>query len=362
MMVFFVLCVAGLWGFHQLPVARFPDIAFPMTTVTITQPGASPSQLETEVTRKVEDSVATIPNIKRVMSSVTEGVSTTSIEFELDTDLATALDDTRDAVTRIRTDLPQDIQEPVVAKVDIGGSLMTYAVVAPALAADELSWFVDREISKAHVRRAGRGAWSRASAASSARCASTWIRTRCRPAASPPARSPSNWRASRSSAPAARPSSDGAQQVDPHRRHRRQTRSAARLLDQPARWPRGAPVGAGHGSPMAPPTRPRSRCSTASRWSAFSLSRTRGSERTEGRRRRRGGARETLEAAHPGVQFRLVTTVVEETAALLRLVDDDAVGRRAAGAAGGLAVPARLARDLGVGAWRCRCRSSRPSR
>ena len=54
-MLFFVLCVAGLWGFHKLPVARFPDIAFPMTVVTVMQPGASPSQLETEVTRKVED-------------------------------------------------------------------------------------------------------------------------------------------------------------------------------------------------------------------------------------------------------------------------------------------------------------------
>ncbi len=148
-MLFVVLCVAGLWGFFKLPVARFPDIAFPMTTVTITQPGASPSQLETEVTRRIEDSVATIPNIKRVMSTVNEGVSTTTIEFVLDTDLATALDDTRDAVTRIRTDLPQDIQEPVVSKVDIGGSLMTYAVVAPSLSADELSWLVDREISKA---------------------------------------------------------------------------------------------------------------------------------------------------------------------------------------------------------------------
>jgi multidrug efflux pump subunit AcrB len=149
LMLFFVLCVAGLWGFHQLPVARFPDIAFPMTTVTITQPGASPSQLEAEVTRRVEDSVATIPNIKRVMSSVSEGVSTTSIEFQLETDLATALDDTRDAVTKIRTDLPQDIQEPVISKVDIGGSLMTYAVVAPKLRPDELSWFVDREVTRA---------------------------------------------------------------------------------------------------------------------------------------------------------------------------------------------------------------------
>jgi hydrophobe/amphiphile efflux-1 (HAE1) family protein len=155
LMLFFVLCVAGLWGFHQLPVARFPDIAFPMTVVTITQPGASPSQLEAEVTRRVEDSVATIPNIKRVMSTVSEGVSTTSIEFYLDTDLATALDDTRDAVTKIRTDLPQDIQEPVISKVDIGGSLMTYAVVAPQLRPDELSWFVDREVTKAMYGVAG---------------------------------------------------------------------------------------------------------------------------------------------------------------------------------------------------------------
>jgi len=149
LMLFFALCVAGLWGFHELPVARFPDIAFPMTTVTITQPGASPSQLEAEVTRRVEDSVATIPNIKRVMSTVSEGVSVTAIEFHLETDLATALDDTRDAVTRIRTDLPQDIQEPVISKVDIGGSLMTYAVVAPKMAPDELSWFVDRDVARA---------------------------------------------------------------------------------------------------------------------------------------------------------------------------------------------------------------------
>lgn len=149
LLIFFVLCVAGLWGFYQLPVARFPDIAFPMTTVTVTQPGASPSQLEAEVTRKVEDSVATVNNVKRVISSVSEGVSTTTIEFQLEADLATALDDTRDAVTRIRTDLPQDIQEPVISKVDIGGSLMTYALVAPHMTPDEASWFVDRDISRA---------------------------------------------------------------------------------------------------------------------------------------------------------------------------------------------------------------------
>ena len=148
MMLFFVLCIAGLWGFRELPVSRFPDIAFPMTMVTITQPGASPSQLETEVTRKIEDSVATLDNVKRVTSTVVEGTSTTAIEFKLDAELMTALNDTKDAVTRVRMNLPQDIQEPIISKVEIGGSLLTYAVSAPGLAPDELSWFVDREVMR----------------------------------------------------------------------------------------------------------------------------------------------------------------------------------------------------------------------
>ena len=149
LMLFFVLCVAGLWGFHALPIARFPDIAFPMVTVQVDLPGASPSQLETEVTRKIEDSVATIEGVKRVMSTVTEGSSNTAIEFVLETDLGTALDDVNDAVKRVRADLPQDIQEPIVAKINIGGSLMTYAVASDTRRTDELSWLVDREISQA---------------------------------------------------------------------------------------------------------------------------------------------------------------------------------------------------------------------
>lgn len=148
-MIFIVLCVAGLYGFHQLKISRFPEIAFPAVTVTILQPGASPSQLETEVTRKVEDSVATIAKIKRTSSVVVEGASTTVIEFQLSADLMTSLNDVKDAVTRIRMDLPQDIQEPIISKIDIGGSLLTYAVDAERMSADELAWFVDRDVSRA---------------------------------------------------------------------------------------------------------------------------------------------------------------------------------------------------------------------
>lgn len=121
-----------------------------MVATTIQLPGAAPSQLEAEVTRKVEDAVATLNGVKRVMSSVNEGVSTTTIEFQLEVDLQVALDDVRDAISRIRMDLPVDIEEPVVAKIEIvGGTLLTYAVESQRMPADELSWFVDRVVTKA---------------------------------------------------------------------------------------------------------------------------------------------------------------------------------------------------------------------
>ncbi|MBB5207040.1 efflux RND transporter permease subunit [Chiayiivirga flava] len=149
-MLFVALCAAGLYAFNQLAVSRFPDIAFPMVSVTVTLPGAAPSQLETEVTRKVENAVATLNGVKRVISNVTEGLSTTFIEFHLETPLEPALDEARDAITRIRIDLPPDIEEPVVAKIAVvGGTLIAYAVDAPGWGADELSWFVDDTVSKA---------------------------------------------------------------------------------------------------------------------------------------------------------------------------------------------------------------------
>jgi len=309
-MVFVVLCVAGLWGFHKLPVARFPDVAFPMTTVTITQPGASPSQLETEVTRRVEDSVATIPNIKRVVSSVSEGVSMTSIEFVLDTDLATALDDTRDAVTRIRTDLPQDIQEPVVSKVDIGGSLMTYAVSAPGLSADELSWLVDRQISKAMYGVPGVAVVKRVGG----------VERQVRVDLDPNALQALGVTAGDVSQQLARiqveraggkSEQDGSQQVI---RTLGTVASVDALRDYSISLPDGRAVRlsavARISDGAADPTQVA--LLDGRPVVAFSLSRTRGSSEVdvaEGVE----AALETLKAEHPGVQFTLVTTVIDET-------------------------------------------------
>ena len=162
-LLFILLGAVGLFGFQQLAVSRFPDIAFPGITVTVVQPSATPTQLETEVARKIEDSIATLPGIKNLVSTVVEGSSTTFVEFRIGKDLNEALDEVRDAVTRVRTDLPQDIEEPIVAKIDVvGGTLVTYAVASDTMAEDELSWFVDNDVSKAMFGVPGVGRVTRA--------------------------------------------------------------------------------------------------------------------------------------------------------------------------------------------------------
>jgi multidrug efflux pump subunit AcrB len=156
--IFVVLCLAGIYGLRQLPIATLPDFTVPQITVTVSLAGATPGQLETDVTRKVEDAVASIANIDKITSTITEGSSRTRIQFMHGHDMAQALEDVRDAVDRIRIDLPQTIDEPVVSRVNtIGGALLTYAVRSKDMAPDELSWFVDDTVRKALFDVAGVG-------------------------------------------------------------------------------------------------------------------------------------------------------------------------------------------------------------
>jgi multidrug efflux pump subunit AcrB len=149
-LTFVVLCIAGLYGLRQLPIAQLPDIALPTVQITMTLPGATPSQIETDVTRRVEDAVASIPDIDKIVSAVSEGSSVTRIEFELGRDIEAALDEVRDAVSRVRSDLPADVEEPAIVRLNlIGGTLLAYAVQSDRLAPDELSWFVDDVVAKA---------------------------------------------------------------------------------------------------------------------------------------------------------------------------------------------------------------------
>jgi multidrug efflux pump subunit AcrB len=149
MVLFVALTIAGFIGFSKLGVQDRPDMDIPTVTVSVNYPGVPPSQLETEVTRKIEDSVATATGIDHIRSTVTEGLSTTVIEFKLDRDVSEAVDDVRDAVNRIRSNLPGEIEEPIVSRATTAGSpVVTYGVFAPGMSEEELSWFVDLTVSR----------------------------------------------------------------------------------------------------------------------------------------------------------------------------------------------------------------------
>ncbi len=143
-LLFVVLIVLGMMSFTKLPVTRFPNIDIPIVAVTVSDPGVAPSELETQVAKRVEDAVTNVTGVKNVTTNLTEGTSTTIIEFRLEVDTQTAINDIKDAVERIRSDLPATADEPFVNRIEVEGqAILTYAVSAPAMTLEELSWYVD---------------------------------------------------------------------------------------------------------------------------------------------------------------------------------------------------------------------------
>jgi multidrug efflux pump subunit AcrB len=151
-MMFVALVIGGLISFPRLGVQNQPDITFPFVSISVGYAGVPPSQMETEITRKIEDAVSNLVGVQSIQSSISTGNSSTFIEFQFDTDISQALDDVRDAVSRIRPDLPLDATEPYIAReTTVGDAVLTFAVASDRLSATELSWFVDlnviREVS-----------------------------------------------------------------------------------------------------------------------------------------------------------------------------------------------------------------------
>lgn len=155
--MFLILTIVGLMSFFQLGIDNTPNVDVPAVSVTVTQRGAGPTELETQVTKKIEDSVAGLGNIDKLTSTVTDGVSTTTITFDLGVDSDRATNDVRNAVTEIREDLPSDINDPVVKRLEFagGGPIITYAVTSDKRSVEELSELVDKEISRAILSVSG---------------------------------------------------------------------------------------------------------------------------------------------------------------------------------------------------------------
>jgi len=161
-LLFVMLTLAGLLGFRAMKVQNFPDIDLPMVTVTASLPGASPGQLETEVVRKIENSLATVQGLKHMYATIQDGTATLTAEFRLEKSTQEAVDDVRDAVSRVRSDLPADLRDPVIRKVDLAGTpILTYTVASQKMDDEALSWFVDNQVTKAMLSVRGVGAVSR---------------------------------------------------------------------------------------------------------------------------------------------------------------------------------------------------------
>jgi len=147
---FLVMTVAGVLGFQQLRVNNWPDIDFPIVVVTVVRSGAAPEELQNQVTRIVEDSVSGLGGVRHIQSYVNEGASTTVITFQLDTNLEKATNDVRNAVAGVRSNLPGDIQDPIVSRVEnaSGQPLLTYVIRSDSMDPEALSWYVDNDVAK----------------------------------------------------------------------------------------------------------------------------------------------------------------------------------------------------------------------
>ncbi len=142
--LFAVLLLLGVVSFMRLPVTRFPNIDVPIISAVITQSGSSPAELETQVTKIVEDAVANITGVKHIQSTLTDGQSTTVLEFRLGSDIDRALNDVKDAIAKKRAELPRTIDEPVVERIDVEGqAILTFGASSPGMTLEQLSWHVD---------------------------------------------------------------------------------------------------------------------------------------------------------------------------------------------------------------------------
>ncbi|MFM0082350.1 efflux RND transporter permease subunit [Paraburkholderia sediminicola] len=148
--LFIFLSLAGLWGFQSLPVQDMPDLDLPTLNVVLSLPGAAPAQLETDVARKAEDALATLQGIKHQTTAIVDGQVHIEVKLFIGRNLSDALNEAKDALDRIRTDFPADMDPPVVTAVRSDSQpIMTFAASSSRLDEVDLSWYVDDTVSKA---------------------------------------------------------------------------------------------------------------------------------------------------------------------------------------------------------------------
>jgi multidrug efflux pump subunit AcrB len=162
LMFFVMLCFAGVLGYQNMKVQNFPDLDVPSIVISASLPGASPAQLETDVARKLENAIASIQGLKNIYTKVQDGAATITAEFRLEKPTQEALDEVRSAVQQVRADLPSDLRDPVVSKINISGSpVLAYTIRSKSMDDEAMSWFVDDTLSRRLLSVKGVGSVSR---------------------------------------------------------------------------------------------------------------------------------------------------------------------------------------------------------
>jgi len=142
-----IMLALGWMSFLKLPITRLPNADIPVISVVVAEFGAAPAELEAQVTKPIEDAVSGVEGVHTINSTITDGISATTIMFTLESNTDRALNDVKDAVTRVRNSLPQNINEPLVQRVDVVGlPILPYAAISPGKNQAQLSWYVDHVV------------------------------------------------------------------------------------------------------------------------------------------------------------------------------------------------------------------------
>ena len=148
-MLFVMLTFAGILAFKSMKVQQFPDLELPTVAVSASLPGAAPAQLETEVARKLENAIAPLQGLKNIYTKVQDGGVLVTAEFRLEKPTQEAVDDVRSAMQSVRSELPSDVRDPVVSKINLSGApILAFTVRAPSMDDEALSWFVDNTVAR----------------------------------------------------------------------------------------------------------------------------------------------------------------------------------------------------------------------
>ena len=162
LVLFIALTIAGFFSFARMDVNNDPDIEFPIVWISIAQPGAAPSELETQVTQKVESAVRSLQGIDEINSTVQEGNSQTIVQLAIGTPIDRAVEDVRSAIQQIRSNLPDGILEPQVGRADTtSNEIASFTAIAPDMTVEQLSWYIDNTVSKELLAVPGMSAVSR---------------------------------------------------------------------------------------------------------------------------------------------------------------------------------------------------------